>query len=331
MIYHSSECMCSPLLQSPPFRTEQALELVEDAELGLVADHSVDPGGVDVGMAEDVGESDDVPLLFIVGNGEEVTEIVREDFFPEDTGGACEGLHPAKDVAAVNRSSGSGDEDAAGCDGAVPAVGVELSAEFFREKDDPGLAFEGDDRAAGSDRGVCDIGQFADAYACGRKCLHDEGELAGAFLSSSRAAVGGAEEALVLLDGEFLLLTAESGALGLEGGDAAFVPVKVFEEGVECREHGVCAGDLILLAQVLFVQSDFLLVHAAVLSQPGAEVFDISAVFLNGCGTFFMFLKHPGKLPDRLCFDYMDLLAADSVVSDPRIDDPVFHALSPSE
>ena len=41
--------------------------------------HCVDAGGVDVAVAEDIGESYYILLDGIIGAGEEVTEVVRKD------------------------------------------------------------------------------------------------------------------------------------------------------------------------------------------------------------------------------------------------------------
>lgn len=136
-------------------------------------------------MAQDVREANDVLLLLVVGDCEEVAEVVGEDLLPGDSGGVRELFHPAEDAAAVDGSAVSGDEDAAVRDAPVSAVLAELPAKGAVDEDGAGLALEGDDGAAGGEGGDCDEGEFADADAGARQGLHDESGLMTACLRSA--------------------------------------------------------------------------------------------------------------------------------------------------
>ena len=82
-------------------RVEDLTEAVEDAELGLAGDHGIDAGRVDVGVAQDVGETDDVFFPLVVGNGKEVAEVVEEDPGGRDIRVSGEVLHSPGDGGAV--------------------------------------------------------------------------------------------------------------------------------------------------------------------------------------------------------------------------------------
>jgi len=102
---------------------EEAGQAVQAVELLFAGRHGVDPCGVDVGVAEEVGQADDVLFVVVVVDREEVAEVVGEDFGPGDGGGSGEVLHHVEDVAAVDGSAGPGDEDAARFDALFPAPG----------------------------------------------------------------------------------------------------------------------------------------------------------------------------------------------------------------
>ena len=95
-------------------------------------------------MAKYVRETDDVLLPLVVGDCEEVAEVVGEDLLPRDAGSLRQLFHPAQDAAAVDGSAAAGDEDAPVRDALFPAVLSKLSAEGTVDKDGAGLAFEGD-------------------------------------------------------------------------------------------------------------------------------------------------------------------------------------------
>ena len=240
---------------------EDIADLVQDAELGLAGDHGIDPGRVDAGVSQDIGQVDDVVLSVVVGDGKEVAEVVGKDLFALDAGGLGEPLHPAVDDAPVDGSAAAGDEDRAACNAAFPAVGAQLPAESVAEKDDAGLALEGDDCPACRKCADCDKGQLADADPGAGQGLYDQAELAAARLSPAGPAPGCPHKVLVLLDREVFFRAAEGDPLGLEDHDTAFLPAHELEEGVQGRQHGVGAGDPVVFLQVLLEPAHSLPVH----------------------------------------------------------------------
>lgn len=74
------------------------MHAVELAQVFGAAFEGVDAGGVDAGVAEQVGEAQKVFFSGIEGAGEEVAQVVGKDFFRCDAGLAAEGFHSAPDV-----------------------------------------------------------------------------------------------------------------------------------------------------------------------------------------------------------------------------------------
>ena len=84
---------------------KQVSQLVENVDLALPADKGVDPGRVDVGVAEDIGKAGDIFFFLIIGDCKKMSEVVGENLVTEDSRGLAEGFHPVEDVAAVNGSA----------------------------------------------------------------------------------------------------------------------------------------------------------------------------------------------------------------------------------
>ena len=82
----------------------------------------VDSGRREAGMAEDVGELDDVAGLVVEGLGEKVAEIVGEDFPRLDACLLAEGFHLGPDLFPIDGFAASGEENLAGSGFLFPGV-----------------------------------------------------------------------------------------------------------------------------------------------------------------------------------------------------------------
>ena len=240
-----------------------------------------------------------------------------EDLLPRDAGGLRQLFHPAQDAAAVDGSAAAGDEDAPVRDALFPAVLAELSAEGTVDEDGAGLAFEGDGGAAGGEGGDCDEGQFADADPGACQGLHDEGELVSPGLASAGPVLRGPDQVLVLSDREVFLRAAECGALGLEDHDHTVLPAHVLEEGVQGGQHGVGAGEHVVVFQVLFEPAHLLLVHGkcdvrlsvqcVCRAEPCQEGPHVPRVLVNGGKALLMVAKESCELQDHVFRDHVRL------------------------
>ena len=63
------------------------------SSVNIAVFHCVDAGGVDVTVAEDVGESYYILLEGVIGSGKEMAEVVREDLIFGDVRFAAELFH----------------------------------------------------------------------------------------------------------------------------------------------------------------------------------------------------------------------------------------------
>ena len=82
----------------------------------------VDSGRREARVAEDVGEFDDVVGLVVEGLGEEVAEIVGEDFPRFDAGLFAEDFHLGPNLFPIDGFAASGEENLAGSDFLFPGV-----------------------------------------------------------------------------------------------------------------------------------------------------------------------------------------------------------------
>lgn len=74
--------------------------------------HGVDSSGIDAGMAENIGKSDDVPFNAIVSPCKQVPQIMRKYLFSAHPRGCAELFHFCPDVAAVYGIPAGRNEDA---------------------------------------------------------------------------------------------------------------------------------------------------------------------------------------------------------------------------
>ena len=110
------------------FRTESIFCLADELEffqlfsmLGAGRDQ-VDSGRREARVAEDVGKFDDVVGLAVEGLGEEVAEVMGEDFPRFDAGLFAKGFHLRPDLLSIDGFSASGEENLAGSDFLFPGV-----------------------------------------------------------------------------------------------------------------------------------------------------------------------------------------------------------------
>ena len=110
------------------FRTECFFRLTDEFQLFQLPPvlgagrNQVNPRRRQARMAEDVGEFDDVAGLVVEGLGEEVAEVVGEDFPRFDAGLFAEGFHLGPDLFPINGFTASGEENLAGSDFLFPGV-----------------------------------------------------------------------------------------------------------------------------------------------------------------------------------------------------------------
>ena len=103
-----------PFRSSP--REKESGDSIHAVLLSFPGRHGVNACRIDTGVAEKVGEPDDVLLVFVVVDCKKVAEIVWKDLTSIDVCIVRQAFHPMQNVASVNRPPGSGDENAAGCD-----------------------------------------------------------------------------------------------------------------------------------------------------------------------------------------------------------------------
>lgn len=124
------------------------MEAVELADVFAAAGGEVAPGGLDAGVAEDVGEAHDVVAVGVEDGGEEVAQVVGKDFAGVDMGGAGEGFHLAPDLLTADGTIAGGAEESTAGDLLRAGVALEFVAQAARQENDADFAFEVDLGAA---------------------------------------------------------------------------------------------------------------------------------------------------------------------------------------
>ena len=76
----------------------------------------VDAGGVDAGMAQNVGQAHDVMLHAVENPGKQVPQVVGEDFFLGNPSRGAKALHHGPDPAPIQGLAGFSDKNGAGLD-----------------------------------------------------------------------------------------------------------------------------------------------------------------------------------------------------------------------
>lgn len=203
------------------------MEAVELADVFAAAGGEIAPGGLDAGVAEDVGEAHDVVAVGVKNGGEEVAQVVGKDFAGVDMGGAGEGFHLAPDLLAADGAIAGGAKEGTAGDLLRAGVALEFVAQAARQEDDADFAFEVDLGAAVLHGLGGDVAEFADAEAAGGDGLEDEGE---ALLA---LAAGSAHEDEVVALGELAGRVAEEAALHAQVADAQILPALEGEETVQ--------------------------------------------------------------------------------------------------
>ena len=169
-------------------------------------------------MAEDVGEFDDVVSLVVEGLGEEVAEVVREDFPRCDAGLFAEGFHLGPDLLSIDGFTASGEENLAGSDFLFSSVFEKLPAELAGEQNRPDFPFQGDFSAAEADGFNGKVFHFTDPDAGRTDRFEEEGEAVFA------EAFGGRDQAVEFIAGQLAGVVPEGAALEFKRTGAAIGP-----------------------------------------------------------------------------------------------------------
>lgn len=241
----------------------------------------IDAGGVDACVSKEVGEAQEIFFSGVEGAGEEVAQVVWEDFPGGDAGGLAEGFHGTPDVGAVEWAAGSRGKDGAGGLFLLPEIAFEEGTELGGQEDEAVFAFVVHMGAAGFDGFGGDEGEFTDADAGGGEGLQDEGEAVVAVFFC------GAHEADVFVAGEFSLFVGEEGALDAERFEEEVGAVVEFEVAVQSSEDGVDGSGGVALGEVGFPFEEKGFVDGAALGEV-LEAAQGAGVLAEGGGGAFL-------------------------------------------
>lgn len=193
--------------------------------------YDVYPGGVDAGVTENVSELGDVFFDAVERAGEQVAQVVREDFGCRDIGFHAQGLHLLPYVASVQGSAAATYEYGAGFQGFAFDIAFEFFPEFGDDEDGSRPTFAVYGGFAFSDGFDGYKFQFADADACAGDGLEKHAHAVVAVFG------GGGYQADVFGFRQFFFFGAISAALDFELFYAAVVPAGEFEEAICGGEH----------------------------------------------------------------------------------------------
>ena len=187
----------------------------------------IDARCVDAGVTENVGQLGDILFDPVKRAGEQVPQIVREDFLRRYACLTTEIFHLSPDVAAVERFTAFGHEQRACGDALGYGVFEQLFSQRLDDEDLSRFSFAGHHRFAVPDRFHGDKLQFADADACAANGLYDQREALVLLL------LCGADQCLVFLLAEFFFFRAKGFLLKFELLDAEIIPPVKSEKRVE--------------------------------------------------------------------------------------------------
>ncbi len=264
-------------------------QLLNLALLLTAAAGGVDAGGVDAAVAEDVREAHHVLIPFIIGNGKQMPQIVREHLFGLDLRGQGQFFEHPPDIAAVNRAAGTGDEDLARVDALFFAVRKQLVAERTRQQDLAGLALHTDLRLPPARRLYGNAPQLGDTNTGGGNRLHQQGQTFIALLAS------GFHQTLIFPGRKLLFRAAEGLALDLQKPKLPFIAAHIFKVLVHRRQKGIDADIRIALLDEMLFERDKGGFVGDLLAGKTAKLFEITPILLDGAGAALLQGKIAGK------------------------------------
>ena len=92
---------------------------------------NINAGGVDAGMAKQVGQLGNILFQGVKGTGKQVAQVVGKHLFGVYPGGLAQAFHLSPNSGAADRLAGAGDKDGAGGNILLGCIAQQLFLQLF--------------------------------------------------------------------------------------------------------------------------------------------------------------------------------------------------------
>ena len=259
----------------------------------LTGGHDVDARGVDAAVTQDIRQLGDVLFQIVERPGEELAQIVREDFVRINFCPRAELFHRSPDVAAVQRPSRAGAEDDAAADSRVPRVAQQERFEPAGEQNFPVFVLAGHADLAPAHGLHREIPQLRDADAGGADGLHQKPQ--------PPVSLRGPQKAQVFRAAQLPLRSLVDLPLHAAQPHAAVRQAAEGEKAVHRRQHGIHGPQGVAAREQMPLVGDRPLSRDALPAEPAQKALHIADVLCNRDAAFFFFGQVFGKGIDLPC------------------------------
>ena len=169
-------CPGSPFPGHPPIVSGDQPQPLQLPGVLRPGGDQVDPGGLDAGMAQHVRQLRHILMHPVEGPGEQVAQVVGEDFRRRDACLSAQALHLRPDLAAGHPLPGPGAEELPRKDPLLLRVPLQLPAQPAGDQDRPDLTLHVDIRPPLPHGLSGDVLHLADPDPGGADGLHQQGK-----------------------------------------------------------------------------------------------------------------------------------------------------------
>ena len=186
----------------------------------LTAGDRINAGRFDVAVSQNIGQKHNVALQPIIGDGEQMPQVVGKDLLGLNLSQVAETFHLRPNVAAVKRFAASRYENTTRLDFLLQTVLQQFFLQWTRNQHLALLTLAADQRKSAVHRLPGDKTQLADPYPGGADGLHQQEQ------SLILPLLGRVKQAKILFLGQFPLGIAENLSLHFEQADTTLIPAE---------------------------------------------------------------------------------------------------------
>ena len=241
--------------------------------------HNVDPRGVDVAVAENIGEFRQIVLAVVKGAGEKLAQIVGEHLGGVHHRSFAKGFHLLPDHRPMKRVPLAGAKDRTGTDVLSADEFYQLFPEFRGDKHHPCFSLAGYGDLAPLYRFHGKIGQLRNADAGAADGLQNQ--------TKPRVFFRRVQQTEIFIFVQLFFFGAKGRRLNADTLYAAVLSFQKAQQAVDRSQHGIDTAHGVTPFHKLFFKGHYRLFAQLPPLQKAAENRRIPQVFFNGDLTFF--------------------------------------------